>query len=332
MSTTDPTTSALLKALLMAPDRYVSGRELARETGIDRGAVRSRLEPLRNEGFGFERVANRGYRLTRKPNSLNPWATAAFLHGKEAIPELIFLSSIDSTNDHAARLLDHDYDAPFFVISNEQTKGRGRMGRKWHSPPSRNLYLSFASHPRINHDRLKRFTLWMGARIARDLGKWLGVNIGLKWPNDLYYEGRKLGGMLTETKGDANTVLELVFGVGLNVNQRREDWPVELGNSAISLREIIGQSLDLNRANSRLIRSVWSAYGTFAAGSIRRSFEDLWPSLDVLQGRPITAEMRGVAVSGIASGLDDGGSLIVKTGSGKLVTLNAGNARLITAD
>jgi len=330
MSATDPTTSALLKALLMAQDKYVSGRELARETGISRGAIRSRLEPLQSEGFGFERVAARGYRLTRKPNCLNPWATAAYLHGKEEIPELIFLSSIDSTNDHAGRLLAHNYDAPFFVVSNEQTKGRGRMGRQWHSPPSRNLYLSFASRPRVNHDRIKRFTLWMGACIARDMGQWLGVNIGLKWPNDLYYEGRKLGGMLTDTRGEANTVRDLVFGVGLNVNQRREDWPVELGGSAISLREIIGQSLDLNRANSRLIRSVWSAYGTFAAGSIRRPFEDLWPGLDVLRGRSITAETGEETVSGIASGLDDGGSLIVKTGPGKLITLNAGSARLTT--
>lgn len=328
MCTNDPKTLALIKALLMAGDRYVSEHELARETGVDGEAVASRLEPLQSEGFGLERVPTRGYRLTRKPNALNALATAAFLHGKEPIPELIFLSSIDSTNDHATRLLAQDYDAPFFVVSNEQTKGRGRMGRKWHSPPSRNLYLSFASRLRVNHHRMKRFTLWMGARIARDLGRWLGVNIGLKWPNDLYYEGRKLGGMLTETKGEANTVRELVFGIGLNVNQQWEDWPPELGASATSLREILGHSVDLNRANARLIRSVWSAYKPFSTGSIRRPFEELWPNLDVLQGKFVTAEKGGETVSGIASGLDDVGSLIVKTGSGKLVTLNAGKVRL----
>ncbi len=330
MSATDPTTSALLKALLTAQGGYVSDGELARQTGGAREDVRCRLEPLQSEGFRFERVANRGYRLTQKPTSLNAWATAAFLLGQEEIPELIFLSSIDSTNDHAARLLAQNYDAPFFVVTNEQTKGRGRMGRKWHSPPSRNLYLSFASRPRVKQDRIRHFTLWMGARIARDLGQWLGVNIGLKWPNDLYYEGRKLGGMLTETRGDADTVRQLIFGIGLNVNQRRKDWPAELGDSATSLREIIGQSLDLNRANARLIESVWSAYGHFAAGSIRRPFEDLWPGLDALRGRSIRAEMGGEVYSGIASGLDDGGSLIVKTGSGKLIALHAGNVRLTT--
>ena len=135
MSSTDPKTLALVKALLMSGDGYVSDRELARETGGGGEAIANRLEPLQSEGFGLERVPTRGYRLTRKPTSLNALATAAFLHGKEPIPELIFLSSIDSTNDHAARLLAQDYDAPFFVVSNEQTKGRGRMGRKWHSPP-----------------------------------------------------------------------------------------------------------------------------------------------------------------------------------------------------
>ncbi len=332
MSATDPTTSALLKALLTGRDGYVSEEELARKTGASQGTIRGHLEPLRSEGFRFERVAACGYRLTQKPKFLNPWATAAFLVGQGEIPELIFLSSIDSSNDHAARLLAHNYDAPFFVVTNEQTKGRGRMGRKWHSPPSRNLYLSFASRPRVNHDRIRLFTLWMGARIARDLGQWLGVRIRLKWPNDLYYEGKKLGGMLTETRGDADTVRQLVFGVGLNVNQRREDWPADLGNSATSLREITGHSLDLNRANARLIKSVWSAYGPFATGSVRRPFEDLWPGLDALRGKSIRAEMGGVVYSGIASGLDDGGSLIVKTGSGKLVTLNAGNVHITTTD
>ena len=103
--------------------------------------------------------------------------------------------------------------------------------------------------------------------------------------------------MLTETRSDAAALRELVFGVGLNVNQRREDWPPELGASATSLREILGHSVDLNRANARLIRSVWSAYGAFSTGSIHRPFEDLWPNLDVLQGKLVTAEAGGEIVS-----------------------------------
>ena len=320
---------ALVKALLTAEDGYISTRDLARITGVCGEDVASRLEPLQCEGFGFESVSARGYQLTRKPTSLNALATAAFLESEKAIPEVIFLSTIDSTNNHAARLLDQDYEAPFFVASNEQTKGRGRMGRKWHSPPSRNLYLSFASRLRVDHHRMQRFTLWMGARIARDLGQWLGMRIGLKWPNDLYYEGRKLGGMLADTRSDGHAVRELVFGVGLNVNQRREDWPAPLGASATSLREALGHSVDLNRANAQLIRSVWSAFGAFLAGSIRQQFENLWPGLDVLRDHYISAETGGEIVSGIASGLDDVGSLILKAGSGKLLTLNAGKARLI---
>ena len=330
MPVMDTATLTILKALLNAKDGVVSGNFLTRKLGIGQVDICSRMEELCSQGFEFEAVGHKGYRLTKKPDCLNAWLTAAYLDGEEDVPELIFLSSIDSTNDHATRLLARHYDAPFFVVSNEQTNGRGRMGRKWYSPPSRNLYLTFASRPQFELDRIQRFTLWMGACIASHLRDWLDVKIGLKWPNDLYFEGKKLGGMLTEARGDADTVCELVFGVGLNVNQQKEDWPIELRNTATSLREIIGNSLDLNRCSAQLIQSILAGYRQFAHGSIRHTFEELWPPLDVLQSKSIKAEVRGEVVSGIASGLDDRGSLIVKTVSGKLITLSSGEVHIAT--
>jgi len=202
----------ILQALLKADSDFVSGNDLAEKLGVSRVSIWGRMEQLRSQGFEFEAVTRKGYRITKKPESLNPLLAQAYLTNPEECPDLVFLTTIDSTNDHATRLLANDYEAPFFVISNQQTLGRGRMGRKWHSPPSSNLYLSFGSRPYVRPDRMQLFTLWMGVYVARHLRDWLDLDIGLKWPNDLFYNGKKLGGMLTEARVDADSLRELIFG------------------------------------------------------------------------------------------------------------------------
>ena len=328
MPNTDIYTLTILKALLDASDGFVSGNVLAEKLGVSRVSIWSRMEQLRDQGFEFEAVTRKGYRITKRPESLNAWLTTAYLEDKESTPELIFLTSIDSTNDHATRLLANDYEAPFFVISNEQTLGRGRMGRQWHSPPSCSLYLSFASRPNVRPDRMQLFTLWMGVCVARHLRGRFEIDIGVKWPNDLYFEGRKLGGMLTEARVDADNLRELVFGIGLNVNQTGKDWPEDLNQTATSLRELVGRKLDLNRTTANLIGAIYKGYEVFISENIRSEFEDLWPKLDVLKGKQIEAASRDGTVQGIASGLDNRGSLIVRSSGGKVTTLNSGDVHL----
>jgi BirA family biotin operon repressor/biotin-[acetyl-CoA-carboxylase] ligase len=318
----------ILQALLKADSDFVSGNDLAEKLGVSRVSIWGRMEQLRSQGFEFEAVTRKGYRITKKPESLNPLLAQAYLTNPEECPDLVFLTTIDSTNDHATRLLANDYEAPFFVISNQQTLGRGRMGRKWHSPPSSNLYLSFGSRPYVRPDRMQLFTLWMGVYVARHLRDWLDLDIGLKWPNDLFYNGKKLGGMLTEARVDADSLRELIFGIGLNVNQTKEDWPKELTDSATSLRELTGGELDLNKTAALLIEAIYKGYQAFLEGNIRTNFESMWPEFDILKGQTIEAETRDGTIEGVASGLDNRGSLIVKTTKGTVTTLNSGDVHL----
>lgn len=301
---------------------------MAEQLGVSRVSVWSRMEQLRSQGFEFQAIRRKGYQLSKKPDSLNALLTRAYLQNPDDCPELIFLSTIDSTNDHASRLLANDYEAPFMVVSNQQTLGRGRMGRSWHSPPSSNLYMSFGSRPYVRPDRMQLFTLWMGVYVARQLRERLAMKVGVKWPNDLFYAGQKLSGMLTEARVDADSLRELVFGIGLNVNQTRKDWPEDLQQTATSLRELSGEKQDLNSIAALLIEAIDSGYRAFLAGNIRATFEDMWPEFDILKGQSIEAETRDGKVEGIASGLDNRGSLIVKSHQGKLLTLNAGEVHI----
>ena len=328
MPQTDPHSLTILRALLNAEDGFVSGNALAEQLGVSRVSVWGRMEQLRSQGFEFEAIRRKGYRISKKPDSLNALLTRTYLNNSADCPELVFLSTIDSTNDHASRLLSNDYEAPFIVISNEQTLGRGRMGRTWHSPPSSNLYMSFGSRPYVRPDRMQLFTLWMGVYVARHLRDQLNLELGVKWPNDLFVGGKKLGGMLTEARVDADSLRELVFGIGLNVNQTQKDWPKDLVQTATSLRELTGEDQDLNRIAALLIEAIYTGYQAFLAGNIRATFEDMWPEFDILKGQLIEAETRNGKLQGVAQGLDDRGSLILKTAQGKLFTLNSGEVHI----
>ena len=121
MPGSDRKTITILKALLEAEDGFVSGNRLANELGLSRVSIWSRMEKLRDQGFEFEAVTRKGYRIVKKPEALSSWLTRAYLEDSTIDYELVFLSSIDSTNDHATRLLANDFEAPFFVIANEQT-------------------------------------------------------------------------------------------------------------------------------------------------------------------------------------------------------------------
>lgn len=325
---TDDSSLIILKALLNAKNGFVSGAILAEQLGVSRVSVWGRMEQLRSQGFEFEAVTKKGYRLTKRPESLNPLLVSACLTNPSNCPQLVFLSTIDSTNDHASRLLTNDYEAPFFVISNQQTLGRGRMGRVWHSPPSTNLYLSFASRPHVSPDRMQLFTLWMGVYVARYLREWIQADIGIKWPNDVFFEGKKLAGMLTEARVDSDNLKELVFGIGLNVNQGSDDWPPALKESATSLREITGAPLDLNRTAALLIEAISKGYNAFLVGNIRKTFESMWPTFDILKGKTIEVETRNQTVEGLASGLTSNGSLILTKSDQKMITLSSGDVHI----
>ena len=177
---------------------------------------------------------------------------------------------------------------------------------------------------------MQLFTLWMGVYVARYLKSWLKAAIGVKWPNDIYYEGKKLAGMLTEARVDSDSLRELVFGIGLNVNQTQADWPVNLKKTATSLRELTGRKLDLNKTAALLIEAIYSGYESFIAGNIRETFETMWPEFDILKGKSIEVETRDGILEGIASGLDNRGSLILMKRDRKLTTLNSGDVHIKT--
>jgi BirA family transcriptional regulator, biotin operon repressor / biotin---[acetyl-CoA-carboxylase] ligase len=318
----------ILRELLARDPNWVSGSGLAAKLGVSRVAIWQHMEKLRGEGFAFEAQRSRGYRLTARPRTLHATLIDTQLKVRPRGFSLVVLDTVDSTNDEAARQLAGGRGTPFAVLARRQTRGRGRFGRTWHSDSMDNLYASFAFRPRVEPERMQTFTLWMGVNVCGLLEKFAGVIPGIKWPNDILFDGRKAGGMLTEARVDSDQIRDLVFGLGLNVNSPANAWPEELARRAVSLSELTGGELDLNRLAAALIGRVLIAYQDFTDADHLKTFADLWNRYDLLRGRPITLLEAGRKHQGIASSIDDEGALVLRDSHGRMQRFRAGEVTL----
>ncbi len=318
----------ILRELLVSDTGYVSGNKLAKQLGLSRVAVWMQLQKLTKQGFVFEAARSRGYRLVQSPPQLHHALILAHLASRAKAPALVTLDRVDSTNSEASRHLATGSRTPLVILAREQTQGRGRRGRVWHSPAAGNLYSTFVFRPKLEPARLQDFTLWMGLNVCELIANFCSIEPGLKWPNDVYIQGRKAGGMLTEARIDADEVHDLVFGLGLNLNARSSELPKELQKSAISLAEAVGAPVDVNRFAAALIGRVLTACSRFVEGDYRDKFAELWQRFDILRGQPVSVTQGDRTIAGTATGIDGEGSLIVRTSTGRTERFRAGEVTL----
>lgn len=327
-----PTTDIhILKALLESNQEFVSGNSLATELGISRVGVWARLEKLRDEDFSVEAIRHRGYRLLQQPPRINDRLLRAYMEIQGCRTKTLFLPEVDSTNSEAERQLASGLDAPFVVISSRQTRGRGRLGRVWHSPDDGNIYASFAFRPNLPPMRLRTITLWLGLTVCHLLQEHYNIDASLKWPNDLLIEGKKVAGMLTEARIDADRTRDLIFGIGLNINGDTRSWPPEIARVATSLTAHAKEKILINQIGAHIIGTLIRAYDRFLDGSYEKEFHPLWNQYDGLKDRVISAEIEGQRRQGIAKGIDADGNLRLQIpNSQEEILLHSGEVSLGT--
>ncbi len=319
----------IVRALMEAGDGFVSGSLLAEELGVSRPAVHGKLEKLRESGFAVEAVRNRGYRVRATPEVVHPALLRYELDRLGSGLPAAYYPVIDSTNNEAERRFASGKRGPFAIVSSCQTKGRGRLGRAWHSASAENLYLSVLFEPNIPPQQLQHFTLWAGIRICRMLQQLVpNAPLQIKWPNDLQCKGRKFAGMLTEAKIDADAIRCIVFGIGLNVNSNPNDYPDAIRQLATSLHAVHGEALSLSRLAANVIAAVEQAYIGCIEGSTVESLPEAWAPLSALRGKPVTARINGKAITGIAGGINASGALLVEQPDGTTETIRAGDVTL----
>ena len=320
---------SILRAFLDAGGGTVSGDELAGQLGVSRVAIWARLGRLRREGFVIEAAPRKGYRLVEGPPAAHPALIDAHLRRLGCRTPCAVLPTTDSTNSEAERRLAKGEEAPFAVLALAQTAGRGRLGRSWQSDRTGNLYLSLAFRPFLPLDRLGPFTVWMGLAVCEHLAEAHGAELGLKWPNDLLdAQGRKVAGMLTEARVDADAVRDLVFGLGLNLEGPSADWPAELRRKAGGLRNSASGKLDPSAVAAGVIAALDRAWERFEEGRFAADFRKQAARRDCLRGKPVRVTLRGEPLSGVADGIEDDGALRLRLPSGKVTKVASGEVTL----
>ena len=195
---------------LLGDGRFHSGEELGAALGISRSAVWKRLQGLESEfGLEVQSVRGRGYRLAEPLVAIDPQRVRAPW-------PLDVLFSVDSTNAEVMRRLDAGAATPFAVVAERQTAGRGRRGRAWVSPFGANLYCTLGISVRGGPKELEGLSLVVGLAVVRAIQS-LGIaGVGLKWPNDILLDGKKLAGILLELTGDPADLCSVAIGIGIN--------------------------------------------------------------------------------------------------------------------
>jgi BirA family biotin operon repressor/biotin-[acetyl-CoA-carboxylase] ligase len=222
--------------------------------------------------------------------------------------EVAVTASTTSTNDDARRAAQLGTPAPAAFFAETQTAGRGRSGARWHSPPGENLYASVLLQPTVEPAEIAPLTLAVGAELAGVLDGLAPGRVSIKWPNDLWLDGKKLAGVLVEGQIRGDRLSSVVVGVGINVATR--DFPPELGAIATSLARV-GVEADRNELAVELVDAVLQAEASFVAHGIAPWLERL-RALDALRGRRVRVD----DTEGTASGIDDVGRLLVATSGG----------------
>src|SRR5436190_20801260 len=231
----------ILKAL-RASDEGVSGAELSHQLGISRAAIWARIHDLRLLDYNIEASPHLGYRLLSSPDSLHADDLISRLGGVKIIGrDIRVFRETPSTNDLIEKCARDGLKEGIVIFSEAQSKGRGRLGRKWISPAKKGLWFSILLRPTLRPLEATQLTVVSATALRRAIEAHTGLKIEIKWPNDILVHGKKVAGMLTELYAEPDRVNHVVLGVGVNVNLTPTDFTPELRKICTSLQSELGR-------------------------------------------------------------------------------------------
>ena len=306
----------LLDAFTNADGAYLSGQHIAELIGCSRTAVWKHIEELRKEGFELEAVRRKGYRIVKTPEKITADELRLGLTTKFIGKNVHYEESVESTQKIAHLLAYEDAPEGTVIIAEEQLSGRGRMDRKWHSPKYTGIWMSIILRPNIPLPKAPQLTLLAAVAIVQAIEDLTGLLPEIKWPNDILIKGKKVTGILTELEAEADRINSIIIGIGMNVNQTKDDFPSELQQIATSLSLEKGEKV----ARADLIKGIFMNLEKLYLLYLEEGFlpiKLLWESYAISIGKNITARTLTHSIIGKAQGITDDGVLIIEDEQGK---------------
>jgi len=314
--------AALLGALFRSPGEWIEGRDLAKQANLSPEEIAPALAPYREAGYPIEFHPQGGVRLLAPPDI---WCAEEILGRCPAAPDRpvwqpLLLTETASTNDVARERASRGEAGGFVVAASRQTRGRGRLGRRWESTRDAGLYVSILLRPELAVRDAGQLTILGSVAMADAVESVAGFRPQIKWPNDLVVDGRKLGGLLIETEPAGAQIGWAVIGIGLNVNHEAADFPQELQAIATSLRLVAGRTF--RRAD--LLVALLHAFSARLAQPFAETRE-AWAASSLTLGQRVTLTTQRGVLHGQAVGLDPSGALLLRRESGEIEFVTAGD-------
>ncbi len=344
--------------MLTQSNGYVSGQALCDRLGVSRTAVWKVINQLKEEGYEIESVTSKGYRIVGRPDRITAEEIASRLNSDWAAQSVRYFDSIDSTNNEAKRLAEQGAPEGTLVVAEEQTQGKGRRGRSWMTPPGTAIAMSLLLRPGevslpdsasegpcntcstagepLHPDRAPMLTLVMGMAVASACREVCGVDVGIKWPNDVVANGRKICGILTEMSCEVDFINYVVIGIGINTGI--EEFPPELRDTAVSLHTLM-EALPCNAQRqdgvvrrkpdrawliAACMREFERYYGLFMKTQDYTLLMKEYNELLVGKGERVRVLSPGIEFEGISEGIDPMGELLVRREDGTTEAIFAG--------
>ncbi|MGO9585613.1 MAG: biotin--[acetyl-CoA-carboxylase] ligase [Limisphaerales bacterium] len=339
------TTDAKILSALRENAAGVSGADLAGQLGVTRAAVWGRIEQLRQLGYEIEAGPHFGYRLVSTPDVLHADDLLARLGGKrfvaspnkmgidEAMPSKIIGRDIrvfeqtTSTNDVIEKLARDGVKEGAVVFAESQTKGRGRLGRKWISPERKGLWFSVLLRPALRPQEATQLTVASATALRRAIQSETGLHPEIKWPNDILIGGKKVAGILTELNAELDRVRHIILGIGVDVNLNPSEFPAELRKVATSLKIESGKTISRPELATAILRELDNDYARICGGGFA-AVADEWEAHCQTIGRNVTIQTGERRIRGCAESLDDDGALLLRTEHGHLERVTGGDVTL----
>ena len=321
----------IVEMLKNANGKFISGENIAEKLNVSRTAIWKHIRKLKENGYTIDSKENRGYSLKKIPDLLLPEIVQSELNTKiicNHSGQIFHFDSIDSTNKFAKKIANDGAVDGTVIVAEEQTGGKGRLERDFFSPKYKSILFSLILRPNCLPKDAPKFTLLAAVAIIQAMKKF-NLHAGIKWPNDIIFDNKKVVGILTEMSAEIDRVNFIVIGIGINANIAPEEFPDDIKKIAASLSEMNGGE---NIERVKFFRAVLEECDKLYTETISRGFDkiiDLWKKYNVTLNNEIkiiSAE-GGETFTGKAIDIDDDGALIVKTSEG-LKTFYAGDVSI----
>ena len=291
---------------------------------VSRTAIWKRVKHLRALGYEIEASTRMGYRLVRSPDLLTPSEVKPLLKTKWMGRTMHYFHAIDSTNSKAYALALEGAEEGEVVLAESQKKGRGRLGRKWFSPPFLNLYLSVILRPKIAPHQASLITLMAAVATAEAIQKLSNFSPSIKWPNDILLESRKVAGLLNEIHSEIDRIHFVILGIGVNLNMDGKMFSKGIREVATSLKRETGQAISRKTFLQVLLLELEMWYETFLKEGALPVLK-AWRDRAQIKGRSVKVTSFGETLFGAAMDVDSDGALILEMESGEQKRIVAGD-------